>query len=272
MMDTLILIVVLILIIIGVVLLGFGFRKLKNFQLISDTPRSKIRSMAMGLVELFGTITGSEFIKTPFSKIDCVFYEYRIEEYTRTTKTDSDGKTKVEYEWRTVASGKRWIRFPIQDETGEVLIDPDKADINAPLKRMYYQARSSAWKLGSIINALRDWDNTSDTELDTNSWDLKPIDPNKWQVYSPRVGDRKYYESFLEPGENLFVLGTAANESTDPNNVIIKKGLNEPTFIISYKSERELLKSLKLQIIALFIFGCLLIVIGVAIGLLFSSL
>jgi hypothetical protein len=39
---------------IGIALMAYGFSRMKRYMLIKDTPTSKIRSMALGLVEING--------------------------------------------------------------------------------------------------------------------------------------------------------------------------------------------------------------------------
>jgi hypothetical protein len=147
-----------------------------------------------------------------------------------------------------------------------VLVEPDDADIKAPLKHMYQQTRGSIWTIDSIREVLADWNNDHITKLDTSEWQLTPIDTSKWLVISPQVGDRRYYEYYLEPGERLYILGTAESEPEALNNVVIRKGINEPTFIISYETEEELLKTLKIQATGLMVVGCILIIVGIVIG------
>jgi hypothetical protein len=256
----------LILSIIGIVVLIFAFRRFHKYQLISDTPTSKIRSMAMGLVEIQGNISGTEFIKSPFSKTDCVYYRYRIEEYRRHVSTDSKGRKTVSHSWDTIASGERRAPFFAKDDTGEVYVQPRGAEINAPLKKVFYQRGGIFGAFSMIIRVLRDWDRGG-TDMDVFSWNLEPLNPQSHFRFGGNVGDRKYYEYYLEHGDNLFLLGTAAFAANAPNNVWIRKGDNEPTFMISYKSEKTLLKSLIWQIIGLMLFGCIFIIIGVAIGI-----
>jgi len=43
-----------------------GFYKLRRFRLIADTPTSKIRSMAIGLVEIKGQVIPEQTVETPF--------------------------------------------------------------------------------------------------------------------------------------------------------------------------------------------------------------
>lgn len=269
-MSVIVIIISLVLTIIGVVVFLFGFKRLHKYRIIADTPTSKIRSMAMGLVEIHGNVSGKQFIKSPFSQSECVFYKYRIEEYRKHTSTDSKGRTSTRYSWDTIASGERRVPFFAKDDTGEVYVKPWDAEISAPLKKAFYQRRGLFGAIGLIINALRDWDNDNTSDMDVSGWALEPIDPYHHSRWGASVGDRKYFEYYLEPNENLYLIGTAANSRDAPNNVFIKKGENEPTFIISYKSEKDVLSSLKWQVIGLLIFGSIFIVIGITLAIVFG--
>lgn len=108
----------------GIGLLGYGFNLMHKYRLIKDIPRSKIRSMAMGLVEVHGTVECDNPMKTPFSANDCVYYRYEIQEYRRHTSRDSKGRTRTTYRWDTISRGERSIPFFGRDETGKVYVNP----------------------------------------------------------------------------------------------------------------------------------------------------
>ena len=93
----------------GGVVFFFGFNKMRRVKLIHDTPRSKVRSIAMGLVEVHGFAEPQEILITPFSKNECVYYKYVIKEYQRRTSTDSKGRSHTSYSWNTVGGGEKRI-------------------------------------------------------------------------------------------------------------------------------------------------------------------
>ncbi|MFP4111604.1 MAG: GIDE domain-containing protein [Candidatus Woesearchaeota archaeon] len=249
---------------IGGLLLFFllGFKLMKKVAIIKDTPTSKIRSMAIGLVEITGKPFAEKYLITPFSKSNCVYYRYEIKEYRRYTTRDSKGHTHTHHKWVTVANGGRNMAFFLKDDTGQAYVNPNGANFDIPLKRLFLQKAGLFGNLGNLVNTLKNWDSYMKGDVSAQALNLVPIDVNKGITFN-RVGDRKYYEYFLEPDEETYILGTAANDSSAPNNVLVKKGENEPTFIISNKSEKELLGSLKTKMILSFIGGGLLIIIGI---------
>ena len=52
---------------IGMIVFWYGFTRMGRYRLIQDTPRSKIASMAMGLVEVHGTVVAAKHITAPYS-------------------------------------------------------------------------------------------------------------------------------------------------------------------------------------------------------------
>ncbi len=259
-------------IIVGLGIFFFGFNRMHKYRLIQDTPRSKIRSMAMGLVELHGNVFADKHITSPFSRTECVYYRYKIEEYRKHTTRDSEGKTKTTYKWETVASGDRRIPFFAKDETGSVYVDPDDAEFNVQVKKVFLQRAGIFGAFGTIINTLKNWDSNDESSMDDSTWGLTPIDTKSHMSFGNNVGDRKYYEYYVEPDDNLFVLGTAANSSTAQDGVLIRKGENEPTYIISDRSEKELIGSLKWSMIGAFVLGGIFFIIGIVILLSFMEI
>lgn len=261
-MSGVILVLMILFLIGGAALIFYGFKSFHQFQIIRDTPTSKIRSMAMGLVEIAAIVVGARFITTPFSQQDCVYYYYYVDEYQLETSTDSDGDIDFDYKWKRIAKGERGVPFYAADETGETYIDPKGAKIDARVKNAYYQDYGTGWGKQTIKNALREFDNSNNMLLDINGSALRPIDPNQIVFTLTKVGDRRYYESYISPDEKLYILGTAARNPDSGPEVLIKKGQNEPIFLISYKSEKKLSSSLKWRSVGFLLVGSILIILG----------
>jgi hypothetical protein len=184
----------------GLVLFSVGLYYFKRKQLIENIPTSKIRSLALGLVEITGLVMPFEnrILKSPLEQKDCVYYRYLVEEY----HTDSKGRGH----WSTVEDKKESVPFYLKDETDSILVDAKEAKI----------------------------------ELSVD--------------FKTQNGNRMYTEWCIEPNNNLYILGTVAeNESkveksaNHIENLIIKKGKNEKFYFISDKSEKQILTSFKLR-------------------------
>lgn len=105
----------------GVYLFYRGFCMLQRKRLIENTPSSKIRSAAMGLVEVNGLAIGPHTINAPITGLPC--YLYRT----------------LAWEWRQEGRSSQWVKtadetlhvpFFLDDNTGRVLVDPQGAEMN----------------------------------------------------------------------------------------------------------------------------------------------
>lgn len=108
----------------GVFFFTRGFAAWRHMRLVEDTPTSKIRSMALGRVEVQGRAEGKAALDAPLTGRPCVWYRWRIEEEV------GDSKHR---RWRTLEQGdsNAWP-FYVEDETGRIPVDPQGANIDAP--------------------------------------------------------------------------------------------------------------------------------------------
>jgi len=97
-----------------------GFRLLARKRLIMNTPTSKIRSAATGLVEVSGLAAGPFTITAPLTGRACYYYR------------------TVAWQWKREGKNSRWVKvaeesfhlpFYLEDNTGHVLINPQGAEI-----------------------------------------------------------------------------------------------------------------------------------------------
>jgi len=217
----------------------------------------------MGVVEIHGSVEADQLIRAPFSKTECVYYKWEIKEYRRSSSSSGKGSSN---KWKRVGSDERSVPFFARDETGRALVEPDKAEFIVAYKKVFYQKGKgligSIKALPKLVQALKNFDPNDPTSLNIDGDDLEPMESGG-SVRTVRVGDRKYYEYFIEPNDNLFVLGTAANDSSAPDNVVIRRGKNEKTFIISDKSEKGVLKNLKKLTVVCFVGGGIFVAAGI---------
>jgi len=253
-------------VVIGAAVFMQGFKVQRQHRLIKDIPQSKIRSMAMGLVEIHGSVEADQQMKSPFSATDCVFYRYEIKELQKRSTT-SGGKRRTTKEWVTIAQGDKRLPFRAVDDTGSAAVDPSGADFNLEIKHSYHQDRGVFDGMSGLIDRLKNLDGRNEKLLDVSGLNLKPIEPGKLKMFSNTVGDRRYYESLLCHGDPLFLMGTAANTPETPDHVVLKKGDNEPTFMISDKSEKDMLRSLRNKMITAFALGGITFIAGVLVTL-----
>jgi hypothetical protein len=157
-------------------------------KLQADLPTSKIRSLAMGLVEVKGRVAVGEPLKAPLSEKECIGYRYTIEDISK----DDEGKES----FSIVHDETVCQRFTVDDGTGSIPVKPDGiAFVWLALDESYRankQRHSQYLLLDSddiilIGNASLE-NNTPIIELDAlqNVLSLSPITSvDRWNTYKP---------------------------------------------------------------------------------------
>ncbi len=110
------------------------FSLIKKKTWIEDIPRSKVRSIAMGMVEVYGV--AEKYVNTleaPYSKIEC--FSYTI---VRKQGGVNQGKQKL------------GVPFYINDRTGKVLVDPWNADIRMYKAEAFYFKETVSTNSGPV--------------------------------------------------------------------------------------------------------------------------
>src|SRR5437763_1955736 len=104
-------------------LYGFfrGFQLLRRKRLVLNTPASKIRSAAVGLVEISGIATGPHVISSPLKQIECYYYRSIAWELRQRGKNS---------EWVKVVEETLHVPFYVDDSTGKLLVDPRGAEMD----------------------------------------------------------------------------------------------------------------------------------------------
>ena len=104
-------------------LYGFfrGFQLLRRKRLVLNTPASKIRSAAVGLVEISGIATGPHVISSPLKQVECYYYRSIAWELRQRGKNS---------EWVKVVEETLHVPFYVDDSTGKLLVDPRGAEMD----------------------------------------------------------------------------------------------------------------------------------------------
>lgn len=237
---------------IGLVMFIYGFWTYRKYRVLADLPESHIRGLAMGLVELHGKATGDPGFVAPFSLTPCLFYKATVEK-----ENDKSGSKYLSF--RTYS---KEVPFHLQDETGKVLVDPKGAelDLEPTLRREIHVPTSAVAPAGTVL---------SDAELSGRLVDILKAElaqtvaelPPEQASYGkfvqsamtflgnfPYRGEFRLTEYCIVPGNEYDVTGTCVQ---NPNSLdescqnMISKGKEEPTFLISSRSERTLEKYLR---------------------------
>ncbi|MBN1157227.1 hypothetical protein JXA85_06395 [Candidatus Woesearchaeota archaeon] len=199
-----------------------GFRLMSEKRLIENTPTSKVRSLAMGMVEVYGEAHPSKgkLFKSPFSGKDCVWCNWTVEEYR------SSGKSS---HWQKIRSGILSDYFFLKDDTGSVLVDPNKANIDVPID---FEAESGSFR-GKLPATAVDFLNQQNVSTTGFLGLTKKL---------------RVKESYIAPKDKVYIMGTAGDNpfvedgSSQKNetDIMIQKG--KSFYYISDKPEREVLK------------------------------
>jgi hypothetical protein len=105
----------------GVYLFYRGFRLLQRKRLILNTPASKIRSAAMGLVEINGLAVGPYTMLAPITGVPCYYFR------TTAWQWQQRGKNS---EWVKVADESLHVPFFLEDNTGRILVNLQGAEMD----------------------------------------------------------------------------------------------------------------------------------------------
>ena len=294
----------------GVYLFVLGFQLLQRKRLIENTPASKIRSAAIGLVEVSGLATGPFSIRAPITGVPCYYYR------TMAWQWKQQGKS---HQWVKVADESYHVPFFLEDNTGRLLVDPQGAqmDIHRDFHDEFSQSlfgsgleiptnvagflgrygatdskvrveeycikpKNALFVLGSLaenpgltvssapvrsvfseITSLRIPLHFSINSQPETSWSAaastKHLDPDqqakmaailtKAGVTSPLAWAAAGVES-PQPVAQPATSGTAAAAAPAPEQfdlhppTVLMKGKHNPAFFISWRSQREVIKSL----------------------------
>jgi Zn-finger nucleic acid-binding protein len=210
----------------GIGLTIYGFIVNNRKRLIESIPTSPARSLALGLVEVSGHAQPENgLLRAPFSGMPCVLFSYTVEERRASGK---------ETRWETIAKGTSAEPFFVQDETGKVLVVPFDAQLILPDNR----TTRSNW-LGSlpeqtILGLLK-------LGISVDGW----------------LGEKtiRCSEACILPEETVYVLGTAqenrgAADSAENSTRLYIGSSRDNEFIISDRSEKEMLSRLQWQVFA----------------------
>ena len=204
----------------GVVMFFRGFSLRTRRKLIENTPTSTVRGMAVGLVEVQGSAQPFQrTILTPFSKVESVFFYYKIDEHQGSGKSSR---------WVTIREFATSDYFSLDDGTGKVLINPAGAEL--------YLASDRKYSLGT-------WGGTDAQAFEQGLIDLG-ISPHGFM----NGKQLRCVEQYVCSGDKIYIMGNALQNplvrgsAAGFENLCIQKE-GGPLFCISDKSEKELLAS-----------------------------
>ena len=232
-----------------------GFANFRKRQLVVNTPTAKIRSMAIGLVEVNGTVESRSLVTAPFSGRTCVYWQVDI-------------ALKAKNSWSIVHRNSSGNPFFLRDETGLAVVYPKGSDC----------------RLNHGVEEICHGINLPDVYANY----LKEANVKAGVFW--RLSQLRFRERMIEEGQRVYLLGTAvpkpmvhvisegeelAATGTDGDTwtrrvqersreatAIIRQGEHEKLFLISQTPERELAVMLGLECWVQIVGGPILAIIG----------
>ncbi|HEV2494835.1 MAG TPA: hypothetical protein VG204_17370 [Terriglobia bacterium] len=219
-----------------------GLWTFRKYRVIEDTPQTPIRSIAMGLVDVQGKAVGDPPITSPITRTPCFFYQVKIEKWTQTGDKPQDG---VWRHYKTDAGGKP---FTLEDPTGKVLVDAHGADFDL--------TPSDNREIGDFSRFFVPSVEADDPVIDPEIASTFEASDREVLMYITKAagksgllsGRYRVTEYCIEPEQSYDVTGTCtenpgAKDEHDRN--LIRKGTNEPTFVISMDGKVDLESTLR---------------------------
>ena len=172
--------------VVGVVLFIRGFMMLREKRIIMNTPSSKIRSAAMGLVEVSGAAQGPQTIPAGITGEPCYYYRAIAWQLRQSGKNE---------QWKKVADESLYVPFFVDDSTARLLVDPQGAELDVH--------RNFKDEFGGSF---------------FRSNDMVPADVGGFLVrHGLTLSERTRLEEYcIKPDYPLFVLGTLGQTSGNP--------------------------------------------------------
>lgn len=242
----------------------YGRRQHRRRSLVAGTPTTDVRAIDdEGRIELTGTVVADETFDSPIQDDESVLAAWEIEEWNESGTSDM---------WETRATGVYTRAFALDDGTGEVRIEID--DRVAGEDSGHTDIKLGPVDLDRTISSgvsVEDvWCSFEHFRAETTvPPDADPperiaqfvqgeagISPQTGSITNlvdvgTKHGERRYYEGTIEPGQEIYLLGTAeatsdATYPLGPDDVVITPPAadEDGSLIVSDRTEEELLSEL----------------------------
>ncbi len=242
-----------------------GFRVYREYRVLADTPEIPIRSIAMGLVEIHGKAKGEKLVNSPVTNTPCHFYKVDVEKYEK----DSKGRGS----WRHYKTDADGVPFYLDDGTGRVLVDARGAEYDL-VQTARRETGSGTLGLTTLFGGARNPNpsarqTVNDQELVAYAESLRSKGGSSVLASIGQMalgglsfgsgvsGCYRFTEYCILQDHWYDVTGTCVenpNPKDEHDRNMILKGQNEPTFLISWRAEKEIERTLRNRA-ALYVFG-----------------
>lgn len=225
---------------------------------VEDVPTSRVRSAALGPVEICGETEPVYELRTPFSLLPCVYYEFTaVREPAGSTGGGPPGRSPVA-QWLTTRSpaterATRWhgssgdVPFRVRDDTGVLTVDPAGAIVEVTRAQVLHNP-----PLAAGLHA--DGSRVTVTER---------YIPVGFPVYV--MGELKRLD-VARSAPRVALGGSPTGAPTaapdDLNRLVLGRPVTGGLFLVSERSERELIRGLRLRFDLALILGTFALAMG----------
>jgi hypothetical protein len=270
----------------GLIFVAFGllllYGALRNFRMLRALETSAIiaiRSLAAGVVHIFGKAVGASCLTSPLTRQSCFYYQVLVEKWVATGSGSSD--------WSMCLRHIDHTKFYLQDATGKVLVDLHQAqlDVNQTFQRVIEPAGepTTIGGTGPSGNDLRDYLMRTNAQIQSQFADRKvslihALAEPEGSVsllpanFSPRDSGLRlrFTETCLLVDQEYNILGTCLdnpNPGDENDRKLIARGQKQDSFLISCNAEPALEKKTRRGIYLTVAVGGVFVVIGLAVVL-----
>lgn len=231
---------------VGIVIANKGRAERAESTRMEETETTEIRNLSPGVVEVKGSAHGTDDATpqaSPFTGTDALAVHIEVQEW----HSGGEGGGN----WKTIFEEETAEPIYADDGTGEVLVAlPDDGGLNL---------EQEEWKIqpgDDVPEAIREYVEQEPELSLPDGHDIGPLSTGE---------RRRYREGVLTPGEDVYVLGTASETGAgwDTREYVIDEETSDGDFVLSDKSEAQLVQEGKRGGLVFLAFGALLIVVGI---------
>lgn len=249
-----------------------------NKRLVAALEMTTIRNLKPGLNITSGEVACQNPVKTPYTGTPAVWYRYNA---TKRMKSSSSAKI----EERSIGSGSLTCPFLIRDITGEIEVVGNGGNVPSyPHSRALKSQSGTSASLKERMKKLKEIDAAKQVDNNKKPFfrkidraegipldippDLMEIDRNTEEAEKT---EKKYYESWIQDGDNVYILGTLVKEESSASSKIVKAGKKSPLIISSSVEDLDPAKFQSNFIVGLLfgmgmaLLGIVLLLIGVGV-------
>lgn len=209
---------------VGLYLMNRGRKLRGQSKRIADTETTPVRDLQPGVAEVKGSAHPAEdgdIMESPITLADSLATQVTVEKY----QSSSQGGGS----WRTIHEEESAVPMNVDDGTGEVRVElPTDGKLNVEqIRKRVGGGEEPPEPIRRFVE--------QEAEID---------EATRYDLGLLSAGERRRYsEGFIEPGEEVYVLGTAREEAGwDGEEYVIDEPTQSGDFILSNKSEEDLIK------------------------------